>query len=256
MRTCLSVALVLALTPVGHAHPVPRQYYDRTISVHVSRDRVIVDYQLDVDVYTVYEDLGEFSKEVDLSNLTKSEQFCEAFNRCYASILAGNLDAWMDGKELTFRCAKTGHATKDENGLDLLHLRCQLRFEAPWTGGPTERHEFRFREGNYELQTGRVRLSLIADSPIVLVGKTEPSEALKARPDTELRPGDVEKLRSASATFVLRGPARAVEPAPVEQEPPARSPSGPGLAIAAAIAVCALAGLLFLGRQLRRLVRA
>jgi hypothetical protein len=256
MKPIAVIGLTLFASAV-HAHPVPRQYYDRTIEVHLAPGRVVVEYRLDVDALTVYDDLGEFSKEVNLPSLTRPEQVCQAFNQSYATILANNLVAKVDGKELTFRCTRMGHAARDENGQLLDHLRCELRFESPWTATATGRHSFSFRESNYELATGRVRLSLSSSAPLTLLRKTEPDQALKARLDADLRPGDAEKLRTVSATFTLPGTESAAESeAPPTVTEPDSPSSGTSVALAAAIAVVALAGLLFLGRQLRRVVRS
>jgi hypothetical protein len=258
-RLAIACVLLAGAASVASAHPVPRQFYDRTIEVRLAAGRVVVDYRLDVDVLTVYDDLGEFSKEIDLPSLTRPEQFCQAFNQCYAPILAGNIVARVDGKELSFRCVQKGHATRDENGQMLDHLRCELRFEAPWTAGPEEKHTFSFRESNYELATGRVRLALTSEPPVIMLRKTAPDAALQARPDTELRPGDAEKLRTVSTTFTVPGVRAASRPAaePVAApEPPAPPAAGPSLGLSAALTVIALAGLLFLGRQLRRMARS
>src|SRR5262249_43834266 len=54
---------------------------------------------------------------------------------------------------------------------------------------------------NYELEEGRIRLSLEGQSDIVFQNKIEPEKKLQEMPPSELRPGDNAKLRTAKATF-------------------------------------------------------
>src|SRR5262249_17460985 len=112
----------------------------------------------------------------------------------------------------SFTCVRRGHEVLD-------HLRCDFVFRAPWQPTAEGTQEFAFREGNYELETGQIRLSLIAEPGLVLLRKTEPDEALKARPATELKPGDDALLRQAAAMFTLTtAPAGSTVPS---QEPAA-----------------------------------
>ncbi len=177
------------------AHPVPRKAHDRTITVRLTRDKVIVDYRLEVDEWTVvFVDLPAISDKVDLAQLKKPPQFRQAFVDHYAPILADNLLAELNSQRLKFACVRRGFEILD-------HLRCDFRFEAPWQPAPQGPHEFTFREYNYYLQAGAVRLALAHDATIAIHERTEPDEALKNRPATELRPGDEERLRNLKATF-------------------------------------------------------
>src|SRR3989442_130373 len=116
-------------SPSAHAHPVPRRIHDRTIIVRLESDKVIVDYRLEVDEFTVvYDDLPAFSDQIDLTRLSKPDEFYEAFVRCYAPVLAGNLVASVDGKPLTFSWGKPRYTLRDELGQKLGHLRCDFRF--------------------------------------------------------------------------------------------------------------------------------
>src|SRR5437660_5949753 len=106
-------------------HPVPRRTHDRTIVVRLGADKVVVNYRLEVDEFTVvYEDLPAFSDQIDLTRFTKPEEFYEAFTQCYAPVLAGNLVAKLDGKPLTFTWEKPRWTLRDELGQKLGHLRC------------------------------------------------------------------------------------------------------------------------------------
>ena len=62
---------------------------------------------------------------------------------------------------------KHSHRLKDEGGRDLGHLRCDFVFEARAKTRPGKPHRFSFREANYELQPGTVRVSLEAFTPFI-----------------------------------------------------------------------------------------
>jgi hypothetical protein len=277
--------LVLAVlgfcrVPMTQGHPVPRRIHDRTISVHLGKDGVLVNYRLEVDEFTaVYDDLPALGDQLDLTRLTTAQECRDAFIRCYAPILADNLLGTLNGKPLEFKCAGSSHTIRDEDGQMLDHLRCDFQFKATWQLAPGKRHAFSFKEGNYELEAGRVRLALTSTAPLTLLSKTQPDAALQTRPYADLQPGDEARLRTATATFTLPAsntPEPETKPPPVPSsgdpapdrstgqvspsaetaaETPATSPSGVMTALSAAAVVCALAGGMFLCRRLRLFAR-
>jgi hypothetical protein len=143
--------------------------------------------------------------KVELTKLSKPAEFYQAFTRCYGPILAKNLTLQLDGKELEFHCVQHSHRVAD-------HLQCEFRFEAAWKLETGKQHKLTFHEGNYELESGMLRLSLSNHPQVPCLSKTEPDEALKNRPATELKPGDEERLRKASATFELERPEERAVP--------------------------------------------
>lgn len=187
------------------AHPVPRRCHDRTIVIRLSPEEVAVDYRLEVDEFTVvFDDLPALGDRVELSKLRKPQEFYDSFTRCYAPILAANLVARLDGRPLEFRCVKQGYTLRDEDGNPLDHLRCDFVFLAKPASanaagaGP---HTLTFKEGNYELEEGQIRLSLAATDSIKLLSKTEPEARLKTQSAAQLQPGDDAKLRKVEAAF-------------------------------------------------------
>jgi ABC-type nickel/cobalt efflux system permease component RcnA len=225
-------------------HPVPRRAHDRTIVARLGPDKVTVDYRLEVDEFTVvYEDLPAFSDQIDLTRLSKPDEFYEAFTHCYAPVLAGNLVAKVDGKPLTFTWEKPRYTLRDELGQKLGHLRCDFRFEAR-TGVITDlarRYDFRFRESNYELEEGRIRLSLVSLKGIAILNKVEPDLKLLETPLSQLKPGDDAKLRTVGAVFIVSdapgadvtqfSPPNTIDPAPgADATRPSESPVATRLA--------------------------
>src|SRR5438876_3909677 len=104
---CLRLTVLLSALSVFsaanhlHAHPVPKRSHDRTIVVRLTPNEVVVNYDLEVDDWTIiFVDLPAVSD--DLGKLSKPKDFYEAFRRGYRGILAQNLTAKMDGKALEF----------------------------------------------------------------------------------------------------------------------------------------------------------
>jgi nickel/cobalt exporter len=203
------VSLAFVLPGPACAHLVPPSSHDRTIVVRLGWDKasqsinVLVDYRLEVDELTVaLTDMDPFRKEAEPARFrNKRLAYYGEFARIYAPILAGNLVSKGNGKDLDFTCIKRQPQLKDEKGQELGHLRCDFRFRATFPAAAGARQQFKFREGNYELQTGKIDLSLAADGSIRILTKSEPEAVLKKRAETELKPGDDEKLRQVSATF-------------------------------------------------------
>lgn len=220
-----AAALVLLLPCFAAAHPVPRKAHDRTIEIRCQADRVVVRYRLDVDPLTVvYDDLPAIDDRVDIKKLKGEAEFYAAFARGYAPILADNLTATLDGKPLTFRCEKHRHTLLDDDGKTKLdHVRFDFTFQADWKPGDGERR-FTFREGNYELEVGMIRVGLEGVAPVEIIEKTLAPKELQERASRELRPGDEAKLRQASATFRVTAAAAApVRPTIAAPSPPPES---------------------------------
>jgi ABC-type nickel/cobalt efflux system permease component RcnA len=244
------------LSTAAHAHPVPRRIHDRVLTVRLAADAVTVDYHLELDELTAYDELPAVAEPADLAKITR-DNFYDTFTRLYAPVLAGNLTAKLDGKPLQFECVRRRAQLKDS-------VWCDFVFRTAWQPIRQQHHVFQFYEGNYEEEAGQVKLSLAEDnrglaafggsaaallaSPAgqgpfsvaaallsgradaaTLLEKDEPDEALKNRAPIDLRPGDSLRLRKASATFVI-GPAQG-RPAQSVAEPPAESAAGPAPAV-------------------------
>ena len=218
------VVALATLVSETNAHPVPRRQHDRTILVRLSQDAVTVDYRLDVDEFTVvFVDLPAVLESAELARLATPAEFYEAFSRHYTSILADNLISDLERTPLHFGCVKHVRRTKDDDGAPLDHLRFDFRFRAQWKLDGSKSQHFQFREGNYELEDGMIRVRVEAISPIRLLTVTQPDPVLQNMPPAELRPGDNEKLRRASAIFDVS----ADQAADVSQEPLEREESHP-----------------------------
>jgi ABC-type nickel/cobalt efflux system permease component RcnA len=224
-----SVLSALCVVNSLSAHPVPRRNHDRTISVRLTADALIVDYRLELDAWTVvFVDLPAVMDRTELAGLSPPEGFYQAFMDRYAPILGSNLLAKVDrGEPLSFRCVRHQQQFRDERGQPLDHLRFDFRFEAPWPAGASGRHELEFEEGNFQLEEGLIALTLQAQEPIEVSNKTEPQEALRVSQTRDLGPGDDHKRRRVSATWVSAdrpsAPPEAAEPATATEQPP---PSG------------------------------
>ncbi len=180
------------------AHPVGERTYDRTIAVRLGADAVTVAYELEVNTATVSADLAALGEDIDLSKCRYPRDFYDAFVTFHAPVLAGNLDATLDGKPLTFACVERDFVVREQ-----VSLHCRFLFRAPWQPAADQPHRFAFRERNYEEQTGRVRLALAHTERVAIHEASGPSAALQAKPLTILAPGEAERLRQASLSFTV-----------------------------------------------------
>jgi len=239
MRSCRLIGMLavigglLSSSGVLQAHPVPRDAHDRTVIVHLGRDNgqvvVTVNYRLEVDEWTVIvRDMAPYHDDVPLDKFrNKRLEYYGEYTKIYAPVLAANLVARLDGEELDFTCLKRDHTLKDEKGQVLGHLRCDFVFTArctPKSGGP---FSLRFREGNFTNQEGKIDVSLVADSSVRLLTRTEPDVQLKAKSPAFWGPGDEARLRQVEATFASQEiPAQPNSVAPPVPADSARSASG------------------------------
>src|SRR5438874_2252687 len=108
-----------------HSHPVPKDNHDRTLAVHLTPAGVVVDYRLELDEYRAVRDV----RPEALVGVEDRKQFHVAFRKHLAPIIADNLSAKLDGKELKFRCV-------EQRSVVLDHVRCDYRFVADWKLSP------------------------------------------------------------------------------------------------------------------------
>ncbi|HEY7315091.1 MAG TPA: hypothetical protein VH643_37440 [Gemmataceae bacterium] len=220
---CLCVSVV---NPIA-AHPVPKDNHDRIIEVTLTPASVVVTYHLEVDESRAELDLTrlDMPKE-EFARITTRAGFQRAFIDHIAPILLNNLFAKLDSEPLVFenRGGKRDETVKD-------HLRCDFTFAAAWQPSPDRSHTFAFREANYEQEDfDRIQLTLSAGPGVILQNVTAPDKALLERPPLEYKPGDAERVRKASATFVLTAAAETTgtdNPTPPATPPAAETESEP-----------------------------
>ncbi len=90
--------------PALRAHPLPQKVYDRTITVRLTSDAVVVDYHLEVDALTASTDLPDLVSRDELADITTREAVFKAFLEGQAPLIANNLCARLDKQALKFVC--------------------------------------------------------------------------------------------------------------------------------------------------------
>jgi ABC-type nickel/cobalt efflux system permease component RcnA len=214
---CLSfVFFVSFVVDPARAHPVGERTYDRTIAVRLTAGAVLVNYELEVNTATVNADLAALGEDLDTSKFRSPRDFYDAYVRYHTPYVVRNLDATLDGKPLTFTAGEPDFVVREQ-----VSLHCRFTFRAPWQPAPGAAHRFTFRDGTFEERSGRIHLSLTNDESVTVTDVKAPSEALQAKPLTELAPGEDEALRRASASFTV-----AAQPEPAAA-PPAEPPPAP-----------------------------
>src|SRR5438094_7588875 len=112
-------------------------------------------------------------------------------------MLANNLVASIEGEELHFACTSRRHTLVDPDN----NLRCDFLFVADVPITADKRHTFRFRETNYELEEGRIRLTLAPGPGVRVLDREEPDAALQEKDPQTLRPGEDAKLREMTVVW-------------------------------------------------------
>jgi ABC-type nickel/cobalt efflux system permease component RcnA len=197
MRRSWLLSLILAMawaTPVA-AHPVPRRSHDRIIDVSIRRTEVAIDFRIEVDEWTVvFVDLPALLEPADMKRLTKPNEFYETYVERIAPLLADQMYVTLNGQPLQLRCVDVRFQARDS-------LQCQFIFQADLTLALGRDHRLEVRDDTYPHEPGRVKLYLWEGEGVRLRERVAPSPSLQARAALDLKPGDDERLRNASATF-------------------------------------------------------
>ncbi len=217
-----SLCLCISVVSNGYAHPVPKENHDRIIDVRLTPDAVVVEYHLEIDGKRAELDLIELElPPSEFAALTSENAVVRTFIAQVGPILAYNLHARLDDKPLVFSIQE---GRRDATVTD--HLRFDFTFRGPWAPEPGRSHTFTFEEGNYHQKDfDRIELTLAAGPGITLKSVMAPDKELRERSSLKRKSGDSDRLRKASASFVLAesGLSAAEErpPAPPETIQPA-----------------------------------
>ncbi len=214
--TFSSFLLLLAAAP-AMAHPLPDSRYDRELDIRIQPQKVEVRYTLSVSFWTMFRDSRKLFTSQEIEEMggrlrEVSKRYCEKM----ASILAAGLDAKLGNTKITFR------ATKLEVEQDRDHAKFRYVFQAPWRvngGGPE--NSLTFEDHNFATETGAVWLTVKADETVLDVRDLVEPEDLRKRDPSQYKPGDAERARKASATFV----APTLPPLAPDKPPPPPEPT-------------------------------
>jgi ABC-type nickel/cobalt efflux system permease component RcnA len=213
MRRLFATLVVCLFAAPASAHPVPNDTHVRTIVVHLRPTELCIRYRLELDQFTtVFKDSKGLIEDSEVKRLSTPSAFYGEFTRRLGPLLADQLVATLDGRPVSLRCLEHRFAVTD-------HLACEFLFQADWSPPAGADIRLTFRDGTYDDEQGRVRLSLDEDATVTVVHRTVPSSRLQGRSPTELGPGDDDRLRTIEATFhVTPRPERSEGsvPAPLE----------------------------------------
>ncbi len=192
-RVLISFLVTLLLATPVVAHPVPKTNRDRTLVVHVTATALVVDYRLELDEGSIPNELTATER----ARVSTRNELLRTFTQSFADATCRTLDASLDGQELHFKCVQQKFTAGD-------HVRCDYRFEAPWSPTADAEHTVKIHECNYVTDDfSRLNLYLAADESVRLVWAKAPSAALMSRSSDDRKPGDDNRLRRASAGFRL-----------------------------------------------------
>src|SRR5262245_33902943 len=96
LSACLCVLCVSVVQSL--AHPVPSFSYDRTIRVRLNSEGVTVEYQLNVDEFTIFRDVTVLLSDEERAKLRGARDIDEAFTNAIAPLIADRLEARQNDK--------------------------------------------------------------------------------------------------------------------------------------------------------------
>jgi len=195
-RLIISLSCLLVAAAPLCAHPVPSSSFDRIILVSLHRDRVQVEYKLEVNPLTVYLQIARLLSSAEQAQLkgAKDAQFYEAFTTAIAPVIADGLEAWQGQQPLTFRCEKKSWSSEH-------NIVCTFLFSAPWPSPPGSTVRFRLEENNFKDQRGTVDLAFAAQHGGELSNVEQATSELKSKPAVERTSLEEAKLKSLRAEF-------------------------------------------------------
>lgn len=212
--------ILLLLSLPAAAHPLPTMRYDRTVNVRLTAAGVSVRYLIELNQWSMALDReGQFTAS-ELENIKTASPSQKMPERIYSKkkslIIADRLIATVNGLPMIFELEASPEIVPNRD-----HLEFRFRFFAKWPAklDRTRQVDFQFHDSNFENTTGKLTLYLKAESGLEVLKMVEP-EGLRGLSPIDLKPGDEEKLRRASALFELtNSTAQAAVTAPVVLEP-------------------------------------
>lgn len=208
--------LALAAPPVA-AHPLPNLRFDRVVSVRLAPSGVAVQYTLEMNDWTMVFDGKNLVTPGESKEAGTQRGYAKVYAAKKAPLLADNLRATLDGRELHFRSDRPVELQPVQD-----HLRFVFHFRADWSPPPGEKHAFEFEDQNFEDRSGRLDL-FVNGSGFRSLDIDDPADLRGVSP-LNYKPGDERRARRASAVFDLEGEKPA---APAGEPPPAPPTPGP-----------------------------
>ena len=170
----LALFLVMGFASIdagsSFAHPVPRSEYDRTITVELRPDEVVVRYTLDLDQYTLLATVAEPANgfPIDPNKTLTPRGTADAYIARMKVVIADQLQGSVDGKPITFTCSDARADFTDS-------VQFRFRFKAP-ARLDTGKHTVELEDLNFPDKKGKVVMKLDAAPPLSVEAVSEPPE--------------------------------------------------------------------------------
>ena len=206
-RATTLFALVLFATAAA-AHPLPNLRYDRTARIAISPGGVAVRYELDLNDWTMILDPEYKLTDKEIQPFAGQPGFDRKYAEVYAqkraTFLAEGFQATLDGEYLKFVPEKI-RIDQDKD-----HRKFAFEFRAAWSLTAGKSHDFRFEDANFSGRAGALILTFDDPGTALKVLKLADPRALHGKSPLDLTPSEADRLRMASAQFVLVGPPQPV----------------------------------------------
>src|SRR5262245_61681722 len=139
-----SLILLTAAAAAASAHPLPNLRYDRKIDVRLAPAGVTVRYTLELSYWTVVLDgKNLFSREEEAEIGGQYVKYVKKYAEKKAPLIAGNLKANLNGKEMPFRVVKA------EIEPDKDHARIKFELKANWAPVAAKENRWTFFDENF-----------------------------------------------------------------------------------------------------------
>lgn len=212
MKRTAPLVLLFLLSATALSHPLPNLRFDRTVHLRLSPESVRVRYTLELNDWTMVLD-GKDLVSPGEAKESGQRSYAQKYAELKAPLIADNLAATLDGKRLDFSTEKI--ALEPERD----HVRIRYEFRADWKPKPGEKHQFTFEDQNFENRTGVVTLTLDDDGDGFDLEEVDEPVDLRLKSPLDLKPGDEERLRKASAIFTVSREPESKEGLPTAMPP-------------------------------------
>ena len=144
----------MATALTATAHPVPREEYDRNITVEFRPDSVHIIYHVEFDSFTLFRDVnGEAGFSLPNKGTLQARDYVEAFRARMSIIIPDRLIATFNGKPITFETEDSRPDSSTDSMKFLFHLKASWQ---PLQG----QNIFEVKDINYPDKPGSYKLSL------------------------------------------------------------------------------------------------
>lgn len=215
----LSFLCLLATARTATAHPVPREEYDRNITVEFRPDSVHIIYHVEFDSFTLFRDVNrEAGFSLPNKGTLQLRDYLEAFRSRMSIVIPDKLIATFNGKPITFETRDSWPDSSTDSMKFLFHLQASWQ---PLAG----QNSFELKDINFPDKPGSYKLSLAPQKEFwqryITTGKEPKERKITADADeSDKTLTAVFRPREQASMEGIATPEPMIEDAPIPPPPP------------------------------------